>query len=188
MFSSENFSCRVLVKRGPGERHSPSCYVSASKWAITIHAWGLIGWDGVGPLRAIQGTLTAHRYITEMISELPDNLYLRCLEQPLIANFQQDNAPPQRAAITRQFLAENGVRLLDWPWNSPDMNPIDNVWAHVARRVSAHGRPSNREELWGGSSRSGTRPPCKSSARSFAPCLAASLNSTQFEEKCPATR
>jgi len=38
------------------------------------------------------------------------------------------------------------VKLLDWPGNSPDLNPIENLWARLKRAVASK-RPSNREDL-----------------------------------------
>ena len=42
--------------------------------------------------------------------------------------FMHDNARPHSAAITRQLLATNNVNFLDWPANSPELNPIEQVW------------------------------------------------------------
>ena len=45
------------------------------------------------------------------------------------------NVLPHSAAITRQFSATNNVNVLDWPVNSPDLNPIDQVWDELGCRV-----------------------------------------------------
>ena len=49
--------------------------------------------------------------------------------------FMHDNARPHLAAITRQLLATNNVNVLDWPVNSPDLIPIEQVWDELGRHV-----------------------------------------------------
>ncbi|KAF0748806.1 hypothetical protein AaE_007242 [Aphanomyces astaci] len=54
--------------------------------------------------------------------------------------FQQDNASIHASQETRAILAEHNVPLLSWPALSPDLNPIENVWGCLARKVYANGR------------------------------------------------
>ena len=38
------------------------------------------------------------------------------------------------------FLAQNGINVLDWPALSPNMSPIEHVWDELKRRVYARAR------------------------------------------------
>ena len=56
--------------------------------------------------------------------------------------FMHDNARPYLVAITRQFLLTNNVNVSDWPANSPDLIPIEQVLdalgRHVRRNQATH--------------------------------------------------
>ena len=45
--------------------------------------------------------------------------------------FMQDNARPHSARDTRRALQEGGVEVIYWPAWSPDLNPIESVWARM---------------------------------------------------------
>ena len=62
--------------------------------------------------------------------------------------FQQDLAPAHSARSTMRWLEDHGIEVLPWPANSPDLNPIENLWGLVKRRMSKE-RPSTQEELKG---------------------------------------
>jgi hypothetical protein len=58
--------------------------------------------------------------------------------------FQQDNDPCHKgaASIVREHnkQASTCIELLDnWPPNSPDLNPIENMWSYVEARVLRKG-------------------------------------------------
>ncbi len=57
--------------------------------------------------------------------------------------FQQDLTPAHTAKITKSWLNVHGVGVLDWPENSPDLNPIENL----VKRNMRNKRPKNADEL-----------------------------------------
>ncbi len=60
--------------------------------------------------------------------------------------FQQDLAPAHTAKSTKSWLNDHGVGVLDWPANSPDLNPIENLRGIVKRKMR-NKRPKNADEL-----------------------------------------
>ncbi|KAL0146748.1 hypothetical protein M9458_058088 [Cirrhinus mrigala] len=60
--------------------------------------------------------------------------------------FQQDLAPAHSAKDTSTWFKDHGISVLNWPANSPDLNPIENLWGIVKRKMR-YARPNNAEEL-----------------------------------------
>ncbi|GFS49227.1 transposable element Tcb2 transposase [Trichonephila clavipes] len=63
--------------------------------------------------------------------------------------FMNDNARPHCANIVDECLQSEDITHMDWQAYSPDLNPIENVWDMLRRRIVAHQRPPTfLPELW----------------------------------------
>ncbi len=95
--------------------------------------WGAMTSAGVGPLCFLKNSVTApiHQDILEQFM-LPsaDQLFK---DADFI--FQPDLAPAHTAKSTKRWLNDHGVGVLDWPANSPDLNPTENLWGIVKRKM-----------------------------------------------------
>ncbi|UYV83242.1 hypothetical protein LAZ67_23000264, partial [Cordylochernes scorpioides] len=149
VFSDESRFClssdsrRVRVWRRRGERSNPAAIVERPTVRQRgIMVWGAIAYDSRSPSLRIQGTMTAQRYVDDVLRPvtLP---YLQGVPNAL---YQQDNARPHTARISQQALQD--VQMLPWPPYSPDLSPIEHVWDIIGRRLHALPQPHSEDELW----------------------------------------
>ena len=61
--------------------------------------------------------------------------------------FQQDLTPSHRASSTNNYFKSRNIQVLDWPGNSTDINPIENIWAYHKRAMQQI-TCNSKEQLW----------------------------------------
>ncbi|EFN84665.1 Transposable element Tcb1 transposase, partial [Harpegnathos saltator] len=48
---------------------------------------------------------------------------------------QKDNDPKHHSRLCSRWKEENGITVLQWPSQSPDANPIENIWSAMKHKL-----------------------------------------------------
>lgn len=135
----------ILVWRKPNEKLINDCTkgtLKSGRFSITI--WGCIGWEGVGPIKILEGKLNSKKYI-KLLNDVHNEIKIKFGDN---IKFQDDNAPIHRASNVTQWKNDNKIESIEWVPQSPDLNVIENVWSHLKRELGKNDKiPSNIEIL-----------------------------------------
>jgi len=113
--------------------------------------WGCFAGSKLGPIVFIDGRVNTDVYIAVLQENLLPFIDAIIADGTTNVIFQQDNATPHVSKSTRLWLENmmqsHGFILMEWPPNSPDMNPIEHLWAHL--KLELHRRYPDTKHLHG---------------------------------------
>jgi transposase len=122
-----------FVRRSPGGRISAAHTAQHRPFLQRVMVWACFCYSGPGPIVPVVGTMRQVNYLSTLQDHLLPQIVRWYGARPCV--FQQDNAPCHKARSVKHFLDGQQFSVLEWPPYSPDLSPIENLWAIVKRKV-----------------------------------------------------
>ena len=130
MFSDESTflqfaSYKPFVRRPSGSSSVDPRYIQASvKHLLSVTVWRCFSSNGNGGLYFLpkSKTMNALRYI-----KVSGDYLLNFMEIQDVTVFQHDTAPSHEVRIVTKWRHDKHLKVFDWPGNSSELNPIENL-------------------------------------------------------------
>lgn len=135
-FQGKGSHGQVWVRRPVGEAANPEYSVAHKPHPVAVPAWGCFSAKGPGYMAMFEGSLDAaglRDIFRDYLLPTVEDHFGEAADWWLL----HDNDPGRhKSQVLKAFMHNNYIRQLDFPPYSPDLNPIENLWADMDKRMA----------------------------------------------------
>ena len=108
----------------------------------SIKIWGCFGYNNTGRQEIFDEVINSKKYIEVLSNKMLPSVEMLGLNLSDFI-FQDDSAPIHRSRIVNKWKNDNNIESLEWCGNSPDLNPIENLWKILKLKIAKY-KPTNK--------------------------------------------
>ena len=122
----------------------PKYTCKSIKYPFKVMVWGCFNHAGPGRIHVCDGNMNSEYYLEVLKNKLLPSINDFNIKDDVF--HLDDSARPHRTKKIIEWHQSNNIKKIHWPGNSPDLNPIENLWAILKSKLRRK-RNLNKREL-----------------------------------------